>query len=139
MENPHLQFHHLGLAVRRPEEALKFLGLLGYKLGAPVLDPAQNVHLQMCTHPTQPAVEIIWPGLGPGPVDKLTSRHSAGIVYHVCYQTDDLAAVLQQWERAGVLVFCVSKPVPAPLFAGRKVSFYNVVGLGLVEMLEGIP
>jgi len=25
---------------------------------------------------------------------------------------------------------------PAPLFGGRPVSFYNVVGMGLVEILE---
>jgi hypothetical protein len=31
---------------------------------------------------------------------------------------------------------CISPVTPAPLFGGRPVSFYNVVGLGLVEILE---
>lgn len=136
MTNPHLNFHHFGLAVRRPDEARKFVAALGYQLGASGFDPAQNVHLQLCTHPGQPAVEIIWPGDTPGPVKKLTERHAAGIVYHLCYETHDLAAALAGWEAADLKAICISPPKPAPLFGGRPVSFYNVVGLGLVEILE---
>jgi hypothetical protein len=31
---------------------------------------------------------------------------------------------------------CISEPKPAPLFGGRPVSFYNVAGIGLIEILE---
>lgn len=136
MTNPHLQFHHFGLAVRRPDEARKLAAALGYQLGESVHDPAQNVHLQLCTHASQPAVEIVWPGGGAGPVDKLAQRHSSGIVYHLCYQADNLSAALAGWEAAGLKAICISPPQPAPLFGGRLVSFYNVVGLGLIEILE---
>jgi catechol 2,3-dioxygenase-like lactoylglutathione lyase family enzyme len=132
----HLTFHHFGLAVRRPDEARKFAAALGYQLGASVFDPAQNVHLQLCTHAAQPAVEIIWPGDRPGPVDKLLQRHASGIVYHLCYETEDLTAALAGLETAGLRALCVSPATPAPLFGGRPVSFYNVVGMGLVEILE---
>ena len=57
----HLGFHHLGLAVRRPQEAVAFLSAMGYRTGESVLDPVQNVHLMMCAHETEPEVEIIWP------------------------------------------------------------------------------
>jgi hypothetical protein len=30
----------------------------------------------------------------------------------------------------------VAEPLPAVLFAGRAVSFYAVVGMGLIEILE---
>jgi catechol 2,3-dioxygenase-like lactoylglutathione lyase family enzyme len=132
----HLVFHHLGLAVRRPQEAEVFLSALGYRMGETVLDPGQNVHLKMCTHATEPPVEIIWPGTTSGPIDGMTQRHPSGIIYHVCYLTDDLAAALAALEKAGLRVVCVSPPKPAPLFGGRKVSFYNVVGIGLMEILE---
>jgi catechol 2,3-dioxygenase-like lactoylglutathione lyase family enzyme len=132
----HLAFHHLGLAVRRPQEAQLFLSAMGYRLGETVLDPGQNVHLMMCTHETEPEVEIIWPSDTKGPIDGLTQRHPAGIVYHICYVTDDLAAALAALEKAGLRIVCVSPPKPAPLFGGRKVSFYNVVGIGLIEILE---
>ena len=134
--NVHLTFHHFGLAVRRPDEARNFVAALGYQGGEAVFDPAQNVHLQLCTHAQQPAVEIIWPGDSTGPVDKLAKRHPAGIIYHLCYETDDLAAAIAGLAAAGLSPICISPPTPAPLFGGRPVSFYNIVGLGLVEILE---
>jgi len=136
MTNPHLKFHHFGLAVRRPDEARKFVATLGYQFGEPVFDPAQNVHLQLCTHAQHPAVEIIWPGDTSGPVDKLVQRHASGIIYHLCYETDNLAAALAGLTAAGLRPMCISPATPAPLFGGRPVSFYNVAGIGLVEILE---
>jgi len=136
MSGSHLAFHHLGLAVRRPQEAELFLSNLGYRMGETVLDPAQNVHLKMCLHDTQPAVEIIWPGNTKGPLDGMIQRQPSGTIYHVCYVTDNLKAALAGFEKNGLGVLCVSPPKPAPLFNGRNVSFYNVIGIGLVEILE---
>jgi methylmalonyl-CoA/ethylmalonyl-CoA epimerase len=136
MNHPHLKFHHFGLAVRRPDEARVFVSALGYRMGEAVFDAAQNVHLQLCTHETHPAVEIIWPGDTKGPIEKLTERHAAGIIYHVCYETDNLPAALAQFAELKLRVVCISPPTPAPLFGGCPVSFYNVVGIGLVEILE---
>jgi hypothetical protein len=131
-----LTFHHFGLAVKRPDEARKFVAALGYQAGDSVFDPAQNVHLQLCTHPNHPAVEIIWPGDTGGPVDKLAQRHGSGIIYHLCYETDNLQAAIQSLTENGLRPLCISPPTPAPLFGGRPVSFYNVLGIGLVEILE---
>lgn len=136
LSGPHLVFHHFGLAVRRPREAELFLAALGYRMGEAIHDPGQNVRLKMCTHATEPDVEIIWPGDTPGPIDGMIQRHSSGIIYHLCYVTDNLTAALEALEKAGLRVVCVSSPQPAPLFGGRKVSFYNVVGIGLMEILE---
>ena len=90
----------------------------------------------MCSHATEPAVEIIWPGDTSGPIDKLVRQNPSGIIYHVCYFTDDLAAALLALEKAGLRAICISPPKSAPLFEGRNVSFYNVVGIGLIEILE---
>ena len=136
MHNTYLRFHHFGLAVRRPDEARAFLLSLGYRLGNAVCDPAQNVNLQLCTHATDPAVEIIWPNNEGGPIDKLIQRHTFGIVYHICYETENLAGALQKFDDAGLRVVCVSPPKSAPLFGGSPVSFYNLVGIGLIEILE---
>ena len=134
--NPHLKFHHLGLAVRKPEPAMAFIAAQGYRIGEAVFDPGQNVNAALCTHETEPAVEIIWPGNAEGPIDRLVQRHASGIIYHVCYATDDLAAALKQLEAAGLNAICVSPPKPAPLFGSGLVSFYNLVGIGLIEILE---
>lgn len=137
MNNPFLKFHHFGLAVRRPDEARKFASALGYEVpDGPVFDHAQNVYLQMYAHPSHPPVEIVWPGSASGPVDKLAQRHASGIIYHLCYETDNLAGALAAFEAAGLAVICISPPQPALLFGGRPVSFYNVAGMGLIEILE---
>jgi hypothetical protein len=136
-----LTFHHLGLAVRRPKEALIFLEGLGYSSAQPVFDSMQNVHLIMCAHAAMPAVEIIYPGPGTSPIDGYLARQPNGLVYHACYASPDLAESLAQWEAAGIAAVCVSEPKPAILFGGRKVSFYNVLGVGLIEIIdtEGTP
>jgi hypothetical protein len=131
-----LTFHHLGLAVARPDEAVTFLSGLGYAIGAQVFDPAQNVNLMLCRHPQMPAVEIICPGNGPGPIDRYVSRRAGGIVYHACFETKDRVASLAAITAAKLNPVCVAEPLPAVLFDGRAVSFYVVVGMGLIEILE---
>ena len=133
---PQLAFHHFGLAVRRPEETRVFISTLGYRPGDPVFDPAQNDHLQLCAHDTHPAVEILWPGEAKGPGDKLIQCHPDGIIYHVCYETNYLAVALVHLKEAGLRSTCIAPPTPALLFGGRKVYFYKITGIGLVEILE---
>lgn len=131
-----LRFHHLGLAVRQRAHAQAFLEALGYTVGETLLDPSQNVNSALCTHPDQPQVEILWPTSTKGPLDGMLQRHGNGIVYHVCYVTHDLPLALSQLEAAGLNAVCISPPTVAPLFGeGRTVSFYNVVGMGLIEIL----
>src|SRR5262249_35061354 len=131
-------FHHLGLAVAKPEPALLFLQGLGYKAGRIVFDPLQDVNLQICEHPAMPLVEVICPGKGDGPLNALLIRSLEGLVYHVCYRTADLAASLGALEaQPGLRLVCVSPPHPAVLFNGDLVSFYAIAGMGLIEIVEG--
>lgn len=136
MLNAWLKFHHLGLAVRKPERAVRFVTALGYRPGRAVYDALQNVNLMMCAHESEPAIEIIWPGETAGPIDRLTQRETTGIVYHICYSTDNLTEALAGLAELGLRAVCVSPPSSAVLFGGRMVSFYNVIGLGLIEILE---
>jgi catechol 2,3-dioxygenase-like lactoylglutathione lyase family enzyme len=132
-----LRFHHLGLAVRRPRDALRFLSGLGYAVNEWVYDPEQNVNLIFCKHTeSMPDVEIIYPGVGKSPVDGLVTQRPDGIVYHMCYVTADLAATLDWMEANGVRAICKASPTPAVLFGGRLVSFYDIVGMGLCEIIE---
>jgi len=36
----------------------------------------------------------------------------------------------------GLRIICISPPASVLLFGGRRVSFYNVVGMGLIEIIE---
>jgi methylmalonyl-CoA/ethylmalonyl-CoA epimerase len=131
-----LRFHHLGLAVRRPNDAAVLLRGLGYRIGEPIFDPEQNVNITMCTHGEMPDIEVICPGQGKGPIDGLVARHKNGIVYHLCYVTDNLADTLKRLNDEELRLQCVSPPKPAILFGGRRVSFYMIVGIGLIEIVE---
>ncbi|MBV8564867.1 MAG: VOC family protein [Methylobacteriaceae bacterium] len=117
--------------------AERFLDGLGYRVGEPVFDPEQNVNLIMCHHDKQPAVEVIYPAKGPSPVDGLMARHSDGLIYHACYVSENLEASLSALDDARLRAVCVAPPKPAVLFGGSPVSFYQLVGMGVIEIIEG--
>jgi methylmalonyl-CoA/ethylmalonyl-CoA epimerase len=129
-----LIFHHLGLAVRKPKPAAKFLAGLGYTIPDVVRDDLQNVNLMLCTGPGMPAVEIIYPTETPGPLAPIL-KSQATVIYHMCFETQNLEKSMAALE-ADNRVFLVSAPQPAVLFGGRKVSFYIVAGFGVIEILE---
>jgi methylmalonyl-CoA/ethylmalonyl-CoA epimerase len=131
-----LAFHHLGLGVRHPAKAVQLLKGLGYDAGEAVADPLQRVTLILCTSTSMPAVEVIYQSEPVGPLSAILKK-SAAIIYHICYETRDLAGSLKALRDEGNCVSLVSPPKPAILFSGRSVSFYNVQGLGIVEILEG--
>ena len=130
-----LTFHHLGLALEKDDVTLTFLKAQGYEYGDKIYDPKQNVHLRMCRAPNTPAIEIVLPGEGDGPLTPILKKYN-GLIYHTCYETEDLAASLKAMEELALRVFPVAPPKPAILFEERKVSFYNVIGFGLIEILE---
>jgi catechol 2,3-dioxygenase-like lactoylglutathione lyase family enzyme len=132
-----LTFHHLGLAVKDVDAAIRFLTGLGYRPGPKVFDPLQNVHLGMFTHDAMPDVEIIYPGDGAGPLDALLATHKDGLIYHTCYTSPDLDASLEAIEADGNLrLYEMSPPKPAVLFGGKPVAFYVVGGVGLIEIID---
>ena len=132
-----LTFHHLGLAVKSDAAALAMLRGLGYAIGERIHDPLQNVHVRLCTHAEQPAVEICEPGGGAAasPIDSIVKKYD-GLIYHTCYETSDLRETLSDFKRVGLRLVTISPPKPAVLFGGRHVSFYQVAGWGIIELLE---
>jgi hypothetical protein len=133
-----LSFHHLGLALPDPAPAALFLRGQGYGLAAAVRDPLQQADLSMWSHATAPAVEVISPvAPGVGPVATVLGTRADGLVYHLCYTTRDLERTLDLVEQSGLRPFEVTPPKPAILFGGERVSFYMILGMGLIEIIEG--
>lgn len=130
-----LTFHHLGLAVKTPEPAQRFLTRLGYSECGSVYDELQNVNLIMCSHNTMPDVEIIYPSDNPGPLDKILSSRNE-LIYHMCYTTGNLEETISAIKEDDIQLRTVSEPRNAILFGDRKVSFYMIRGFGLIEILE---
>jgi methylmalonyl-CoA/ethylmalonyl-CoA epimerase len=131
-----LTFHHLGLAVETAEPAESFLSGLGYTIAPAVYDRHQNVNLRWAEHVSMPAVEIITPATGPGPLDEILKRGGA-MIYHICFATENLVRSLEALRAGERRVVCVVAPKPAPLFSDRPVGFYLVKGFGLIEIVEG--
>lgn len=125
----------MGLALPKDTDALLMLKTLGYYIGDKVYDPLQNAHLRLCTSKTRPTVEIVMPGNGAGPIDQIITKYQE-MIYHTCYETDDLAATIEAFDAAGLRCLPLTERKPAVLFGGRHVSFYRVVGWGIVELLE---
>lgn len=132
-----LTFHHMGLALKKEDEALKFLKGLGYNEGEHIYDPKQKVNLRLCTAKNMPSVELVMAGDEPSPLDNILKKYNE-LIYHTCYETKDLGASLKLIDDAGLRVLPVSSRKPAILFGGRHVSFYTVMGFGLIEILEEI-
>lgn len=132
-----LTFHHLGLAVHEPADALNFLMGMGYQCGEVIKDSLQNVNLIMCTHAHAPAVEIVFSTGSPGPLDSIL-RKTREHIYHLCYSVQNVDVALQVLEARGLRVLCVNPAKEAILFGNQKVSFYYIEGFGLVEMLESV-
>jgi hypothetical protein len=133
-----LTFHHLGLAAQKPDTARAFLSNLGYRIGAMVYDPIQNVHLAMGEHPAMPSVEIICPatGMGKGPLDRYLARHKEGLVYHMAFTAKDLPASIAALKSdPDTRAVFWAEPQEAILFEGRKVVFCIVPGVGLIELV----
>jgi methylmalonyl-CoA/ethylmalonyl-CoA epimerase len=133
-----LTFHHLGLAVEKPEPAMRFLAGLGYRVGTALYDPHQNVNLVWSEGDAMPPVELIFPADTPGPLDDILRRNKE-LIYHLCYVTGDLDSTLRRMSEAGHRVICAAPPKPAPLFHDERVSFYLVRGFGLIEIIEQRP
>ena len=130
-----LQFHHLGLAVRHREAASSFLSAIGYECGPVIYDPNQNVELSFCEKSANPSVEVISPGKGAGPLDAVLRRHDQ-LIYHSCYVVECREDVLAEMRRQGFRVLDIAPATEAPLFGGRAVSFHNIIGFGLIELLD---
>jgi hypothetical protein len=129
-------FHHFGLAVRSPASAFQYLKTIGYREGLEVFDPLQRVNVAMRHHVEMPDVEVIWPGTGPSPIDNLIERNGS-MIYHLCYLASEADRALAALTAAGLRIRTISSPQPAVLFGGKRVSFYYIDGVGLIEIIHG--
>jgi len=134
MDKYGLHFHHLGLATKKCDKAIIFLKGLGYSVSEPVYDSIQNVNLIMCSNPSLPDIEIIYPAQTSGHLDTILKDNSEQF-YHICYTSGNVSDSLEK-IRAENRIITISERKPAVLFSNKYVSFYLVAGFGIIEILE---
>lgn len=135
--NTFLIFHHMGLLTAQPELARDHLHNLNYECGDSIYDPLQDVDLCMC-HSTRcgPRIELVTPRATNDALSRLLRRKD-DYMYHVCFSTPSIPEGVRLLEKdAANRIIEVMPPKPAILFNGKRVAFYAVPGLGLIELLE---
>ena len=85
-----------------------------------------------------PDIEVIWPADATSPIDNLI-KGGKSLVYHLCFAAQDAQRALADLQAAGHQVVELVPPKPAILFGGLPVSFHNVLGFGMIEIIHGLP
>jgi methylmalonyl-CoA/ethylmalonyl-CoA epimerase len=135
MDDYELSFHHFGLVSAHPDHTKQFLQTLGYSIGEVVFDQLQGVNLIWCTHKQMPNIEIIFEAETNSVISNLLKKYE-NVIYHVCFASKSLESTLGRLKGAANRPICLSPPKPAALFGGKNVSFYNIKGFGLIEIVE---
>jgi hypothetical protein len=137
MNNLGLNFDHLGLAVQNPEEAMRFLVAQEYRELKRVYDDLQNVNLIYMEHRSLPNIELIYSSNNNKecPLVNLLKNCSSSL-YHLCFRVDNVLEFLSKLKDQNIRYFTVSASKKAVLFDDKTVSFYNISGFGLIELIE---
>lgn len=129
---PGLVFHHVGVACGdfAKEEAV-FAGLGYRREGEDFKDPAQGIEGRFLVG-AGPRLELLRNLEGR---DTLTPWLRKGIrFYHLAYEVNDLSAASDRLTAAGAKI--VVAPVPAVAFHGRKIAFFMLPNLSLIELIS---
>lgn len=127
-----LAFHHVGVACRDLDAEEQLFALLGYEREGPdFLDPIQGVHGRFLIG-GGPRLELLRNQEGRGVLSTWLKNRTK--FYHLAYETDSLAAAGAGLAQRGAKQ--VVAPVPAVAFGMRKITFYMLPNLALIELIS---
>lgn len=129
-----LRFHHVGIACFSIEESRSFYEQMGYTASEPIDDPIQDIRICFLEKNGMPRIELLAPIDAASPVNRILQTQGV-TPYHICYEADDLDAVLTMLRKEQKFVR-VSKPAPACAIEGRRVAFMFRKDVGLIEIVE---
>ena len=129
-----MKINHIGYAVKRIDRAITAFQKLGYEFEPAIDDKDRNVKLAFGSKDGY-RIELVAPldKKLESPVDQYLSN-AVGTPYHICYESDNLDAEIEELKAQGYKV--VIEPRPAVAFGGRKVVFMMNIGFGLMEIVE---
>jgi len=137
MNNKYLRFHHFGLATENLKKSKKNLKKFGYNFSKTITDENQKVDLSIGVLKNFPNIELV--GINKkfreNPLSNFLKKYDDNI-YHICFEIIDKKKFNFQIFLNKFKFVCISKPTPSKLFNNRKVSFYKIKNIGLIEILE---
>ena len=129
-----MKIDHIGYAVKRIDRALTAFQKLGFKFEPVIDDTDRNVKLAFGDKDGY-RIELVAPldKKQESPGDQYLSN-AVGTPYHICYESENLDAEIEELAKQGFKV--VIEPRPAVAFGGRRVVFMMNIGFGLMEIVE---
>lgn len=137
---------HLGVAVADLDRAARFYrDVLGCPVGEPVVPPGQGIAVVFVTF-ANTRVELIAPTSAVSPLPDLLEdqtinhfleRSPLGGLHHVCYEVDDLEAVMMRLAQAGARILGKGKPIIGA--SGKPIVFLDprTAEGTLIELKQG--
>jgi methylmalonyl-CoA/ethylmalonyl-CoA epimerase len=124
-----LLLHHLGYACKDIDSSVEYLKKYHsvIEVGDVIYDELQKAKLCFLEIANAPNIELV-SGV---PVANIVD--SGLTFYHACYEVDNIDSAILEFKKDDAVL--ISKPLPAKLFANRKVAFLQT-NLGLIELLE---
>ena len=129
-----MKIDHIGYAVKRIDRAISAFQKIGFVFEPVIDDTDRNVKLAFGDKDGY-RIELVAPmnKKQESPVDQYLSN-AVGIPYHICYESDNLDAEIEELKTQGYKV--VIEPRPAVAFGDRRVVFMMNIGFGLIEIVE---
>jgi RimJ/RimL family protein N-acetyltransferase len=132
-----MKVHHLGIAVSKMDDSIKFHEGLGWVVeGSVTDDEVRNVKIAFMKHAvTGEMIELISPMGEESPVSGLlkTMRRVA-TPYHICYSVRDFDKTIEILRSRKYMMTDEAKPAVA--IEGRRVAFMMNRNAGIIELLE---
>jgi methylmalonyl-CoA/ethylmalonyl-CoA epimerase len=127
------RFHHIGVATESIVRDEDVYALLGYQReGEVFLDAGQGVRGVFLVGPG-PRLELLEPHEGSTTLEPWLRAGSR--LYHQAYEVDDLDASLSL-ARRDLRTHVLRRPMPAPAFGGRPVSFLMLRNHSVIELIQ---
>ena len=129
-----MKIDHIGYAVKRIDRAMNSFEKLGFSFDPIIDDTDRNVKIAFGVKDGY-RIELVAPldRKLESPVDQYLSN-APGTPYHICYESDDFDAEIEDLKNQGFKI--VIDPKPAIAFGGKKVVFLFSLAVGLVELVE---
>jgi methylmalonyl-CoA/ethylmalonyl-CoA epimerase len=132
VELPDSNFHHVGVACRDLDVEQRAFFALGYRAEGPDFDdPIQGVRGRFLVGPG-PRMELL---VQRGEAATLTPWLRKGVkLYHLAFEVGDTDGARRSVSAQGAKR--VVDPVPAVAFGGRRIEFWMLPNLLLIEFIE---
>lgn len=129
-----MKIDHIGYAVKRIDRAITSFQKLGFEFEHVIDDTDRNVKLSFGNKDGY-RIELVAPldKNQESPIDQYLTN-AVGTPYHICYESNNLDAEVEELKAQGFKV--VIEPRPAVAFGARRVVFMVNLGCGLMEIVE---